>query len=215
VCAPAAALAAVRPFAGDGAQGVFRADLAGLAVAAALGGALPSASWRAAAVPAIAALLAGVVHALAAGSWAGAPGLALLVLGVALSAAGLAHLGRLCGAPSDAAALVAAGVPWAAMAGLFWADDVAARLSAAARFPLRQAVLHADPATAAAYGAGFDRLRDSRVYDTVPLATSMVEPPDAVATGLLWVAFGAAAWAAARGLATLRAAGARRWAASS
>jgi hypothetical protein len=197
----------VRPFAGDGVQGVFRADLAGLAVAAALGGALGGASWKAAASAAVAAVLAGLVHALVAGSWGGASGYALLVLGVALAAAGLAHLGRLCGAPSDAAALVGAGVPWVAMAGLFWADDVAARLSGALRFPLRQAVLHADPATAAAYGAGFDRLRDSRVYDTVPLATSMVEPPDAVATGLLWVAFGAVAWGAA--------AGARRWAASS
>jgi hypothetical protein len=31
----------------------------------------------------------------------------------------------------------------------------------------------------------------------VPLATTLVQPPDAVPTGVLWLAVGALAWAAA------------------
>jgi hypothetical protein len=191
---PAAALAATAWAGEGGARGLFHADVAALVLAAAVG------AWGAAgrrallALPA-SAVAAGVVHAAFARSPEDGGAMALLVLGVGVAASGLASVSRALGAPAAAGGAVAASVLWAAMVGLSWADDVAESLPQERRGSFRQAVLHADPATAAAYGAArFDRLHDLRVYETVPLASSMIEPPAAWTTGASWAGVGLALW---------------------
>jgi hypothetical protein len=139
------------------------------------------------------ALLAAGTHALLGGG--GLPAFALLVLAVGAAASGLAAVGRVVGAGAAGAGAAGAGVLWVAMTGLLWADDVAAGLAPARRHPFRQAVLHLDVATAAAYDAArHDRLREPAVYERVPLATSLVEPPAALPTGAAWLALGVCAW---------------------
>ena len=118
-----------------------------------------------------------------------------------LAAHGLHALGLALGSRGVVAGTVAFALLVVAMCGLVWADRVADALPRSARWSVRQAVLHLDPATAFAYAAaGFDRLHDGPVYATYPLASSVVERPGAWATAGLWGAVGLLAGAAALGL---------------
>jgi len=201
---PALAGALVAAF-GGGAEGRFRSGLAALAVAAAvfafaqltLRQAVASLAFGAAAVGAL--------------LWAGGAtpegALAALVLcaGVGLAALGLAELGRVVGAPPVASGAVALALLTAGLTGLFWADPLAERLPRAARWGVRQALLHLDAGTALAYDAArFDRLLDLPVYATVPLAATSIERPRAPVTAALWGALGLTCAASAAGLRTLR-----------
>jgi len=157
--------------------------------------------------------LLGLVHAVAraslGGGVSGAVEVALVAAGVALACAGLRALGRRLACPPAAAGAVAAGVLWLACAGVWWADDLAARVPAARRNAVREAVLALDPFTAAAYGAAdFDRLRWRPVYDATVVATSSVRMPRATDAALPWGTLGALAAAGALGF-RRRAPGAR------
>jgi hypothetical protein len=183
-----------------GADAALPAALAGLLAALALMaplGAFGARGSRALVLVPLAALLAGAVHGLLEADAARGAAASALLLGVGAATGGLAAVGRRVGAPDVPAGAVAAGVLWVAMLGLLWADPVAAALPRARRHGFRQAVLHVDPALAAAYGAaGHDRLRDPSVYFAVPLASSLVEAPGAFWTGATWLGVGLLAGAA-------------------
>lgn len=200
-CAPAAAMLAVAPFAEDGAHGLFQSDAAALAATAALWAFVARARPRVLGLLALATVPAAGVHLLLGGTPGSLVGWCALLLGVGAAAGGLALLGRRVGAPGVSAAVLATAVPVTAMLGLFWADPLGDVLPQAGRYAFKQAVVHADAATAAAYGAAdHDRLHEARVYREVPLATEAVEPPAAVSTGLLWLVVGVLAGGAACGL---------------
>jgi hypothetical protein len=196
--APAAALLFVAGGRADDAEVLFGADLAALVAAALVGGFLAPTVRSALGRVAVAGVLAGAAHGVAAGSFDRAPLLALVVLAVAAAASGLGALGRRLGTPSLAAGAVAAGVLGAGMTGLWWADDVAEAVPPPRRHALKQAVLHVDVATAAAYDvAVYDRFHDPVVYRDVPLATSLVRAPSAAPSALLWLSVGLVTWSAA------------------
>lgn len=202
---PAVSLLVVAWTGSGGPQGRFRAALAGMVVIVALGAFSSTGSGvrglrrvltRVVAAAGLAALAYRLGFARADGS--GAFGLLVLYLGVGAGASGLAALGRTMRSPALVAGVVAAGVLWTAMAGLFWADPVAERVERTRRRSFRQAVLHVDPALALAYGAvGYDRMRSEEVYSEVELASSYYERPGAATTGSLWLVAGLAAWGAA------------------
>jgi hypothetical protein len=188
----------VRAARGPGSESLFQADLAALATVAGVGGFLLRAVSALPVRIGVGALAAGLAHLLLSGSPGGGAALALLVLAVGAAAGGLAALGRRGGCPPFAAGTIGAVVLWVAMTGLFWADPVAQLLPRAARRPLVEAVLHVDPATAAAYSAaGFDRLREPRIYAEVPLASTMTATPRATTTALGWIGVAGLAWALA------------------
>lgn len=196
--APAAAMLVARVFADEGARGLFQADAVALAVTATLAAFGARFDRRACAVLAGACVAVMAVHGVLGGGLAGALRLGALALGVGTAAGGLALLGLRLGAPRSTAGVIATSVPVLAMLGLFWADPVGDRLPAGERFAFKQAVLHLDAATAAAFGAaGFDRFHDTRVYQEVDLATEAVRAPDAVPTGLAWFILGLACAGAA------------------
>ena len=182
-----------RAFADEGPRGLFQADAVGLAIVATLAAFGARLERRALLVfvGSLAALM--LVHAVLGGGLAGALRLGVLALGVGAAAGGIALLGLRLGAPRVSAGVIATSVPVLAMLGLFWADPVGDRLPREKRFAFKQAVLHLDAATAAAYGAAdFDRFHDTRVYQEVDLATEAVRPPEALPTGLAWLALGLA-----------------------
>jgi transposase len=196
--APAAGLLLAGLLAPDGPKGLFQADLVGLVLAAGCGAFGVRGRLVPIAALAVAGLLCGLAHAALAGSFTRLPDLWLLVGAVGAAASGLAALGRAVGAPALSAGTVGASVLWIAMTGLFWADPLAETLPATRQYRFRQAVLHLDPATAAAYSAArFDRLHDPRVYRDVPLAASLIRPPAASHTGSAWLAVGLLAWGVA------------------
>ncbi len=150
-------------------------------------------------------VILGLFHVLAAGwleverSFANGAAFGLLVLAVAVAALGLAWLGRSLGASRSAAGVATLAVLVVAMLGLLWADPVGDRLPQGKRYAFKQAVLHVDIATAAAYGAAsFDRFHDPVIYREVDVAADAPRAPGAVPTGLLWLVVGlvsgAAAW---------------------
>lgn len=200
IALPALALLAVWWAEPASPAGRFRAALAGMVVITALG----AFGARASGVPVLrgvvprlvsAAALAALAYGLLSADPSGALSLFVLYLGVGAAASGLAALGRAMRTPSAVAGTVAACVLWTAMAGLFWADPVAEHIDRTRRRPLRQAVLHVDPALALAYGAvGYDRLRSDPIYFEVPLASSLYERPAALTTGGVWFLAGLAAW---------------------
>jgi len=129
---------------------------------------------------------------------AGALALTVLIAGSAAAASGLAAVGRAIGTPALPAGALGAAVVWVAMTGVFWADDVAASLPYGKQHAFKQAVLHADAATACAYGvADFDRLHDPVVYGKVELASSLLTRPDPFPTGALWLCLGLLTWGVA------------------
>ncbi len=202
---PALAALAAWPLSADGAAGVFQTALAGLVVVVGVAAFLVrSRRWDLAALGAACVLLA-LVHALRAGSLAGAPALFLLAAGVCTAAAGLAACGRALGTPALTAGTAAGAVLWVAMCGLMWADDLAEALPRERRPAFRQAVLHLDAATACAYDvADFDRFHDPLVYRKVPLAASLVRAPAAPPTALAWFVLGVLAWGAGGALCCAR-----------
>ena len=138
------------------------------------------------------------VHLVLGGSFATLTPMAILALGVGAAAGGLALLGRRLGAARGTAGVIATAVLVVPMLGLFWADPVGDRLPQAKRHAFKQAVLHLDAATAAAYGAAdFDRMHEPRIYQDVRLAAESTRPPEAVPTGLAWMLFGLALGAVA------------------
>lgn len=145
-----------------------------------------------------AALLSACVHAALIRGVDGAPAHFLLTLAAGTATAGLASVGRAIGAGRVPAGAVASAVLWVAMTGLFWADDVSEALPASKRRDFRQAVVHADLATASAYGAaGFERMHDGPVYSRVPMASALVGRPSAPHTAGAWIAVGLALCGAA------------------
>lgn len=186
------------PFTDDGAQGLFQADAVGLLATVALWAFLARLDRHTLAVLVVSSVPAALVHLALGGSVASLGVMALLCVGVGAAAGGLALLGRRLGAPAATASVLATAVLVTAMLGLFWADPVGDRLPRAKQFAFKQAVLHLDPATAAAYGAAsFDRFHEPRIYSDVKLAAEAVRPPDAVPTALAWLLLGLAAGAAA------------------
>lgn len=106
---------------------------------------------------------------------------------------GLASLGRALRCPDPGAGVVAGLVLLAGLLALGWVDAVAEEVRPEARTAVRQAVLRADLATAAAYDvARHDRLHEPAIYDTSTIASLPVELPRALPA--------AAGWAAAGGL---------------
>ena len=181
--APVAALLIVRLLGEGNASGLFRADAAALAVTATLWAFVAEPAPRRLGVLVLAAVVLVPVHALLGGGFGGGLHLAALALGVGAGAGGIAVLGRRLGAPRVGAGVVATAVLVLAMVGLFWADPVGDRLPHAKRFAFKQAVLHLDAATAAAYdAAAFDRFHEPRVYAEVPLVTEAVRAPTALPT---------------------------------
>lgn len=175
------------------------------AVVGALMAAAALEAWPAARVrapfraPSQAALAGAVLLALGA-SPATALAQAFLIAAVALTAGGLAALGRRIGAGWLGAGAVGLGLAAAGSLGLFWADPLAEAVPPERRPRLRQAVLHLDPVTAAAYAEpGFDRLRSrTAIYRDVPLASSLIEAPRPLATGSAWLLLAVCLWGAAR-----------------
>ncbi len=195
---PVLAFVAVRLAGGAGAAGTYRAMAFALVASAAVG----AFCARSAAVSSLRAVVVAATlgGAAAVSTTEVARGLAAAFLGgsVVLSASGLSALGRRVGAPGVAAGAVAASVLWVAMLGLYWADPLSEHVPLALRRGVRQAVLYVDPVLAASYGAaGHDRLHDPDVYFEVPLASSLIQAPDARTTGLTWTAVGLLSWAAA------------------
>ena len=191
----------VAPFAADGARGLWQADAAGLAARAVLWAFAVRLDGRSLRLLALAWPLAGLAHLVLGGGLGSVLPILVLGVGVGCAAGGLALLGRAVGAPRGAAALLACAVLTVAMLGLFWADPVGDRLPPSKRFAFKQAVVHLDAATAAAYdGAAFDRFHDERVYADVKLASGAVRPPEGVPTGLAWLVVGLLSGAAAAGL---------------
>lgn len=182
---------AALPFADEGPRGLFQIDVAGMAAFATVA-AFALRPTRASMLGLAAALLpALLVHVILGGSVASLGALAVLMLGVGSAAGGLALLGRRVGAPDGSAGVIAMAVVVVGMLGLFWADPLGDRLPREKRFAFKQAVVHLDAATAAAYdAAAFDRFHGTRVYAEVPLATEAVRQPTAFATGLAWLVLG-------------------------
>jgi hypothetical protein len=206
--APAAAFAVVAIVGEGGARGLFLADLAGLLGLAAAGAFALRPSGREVAALAGAAGLLAALHAAWGDGAGGTVALLWLALAAACVASGVAVLGRALRAPRVPAGTAAFGLLCAAATGLWWADPLAASLPRERRFVVRQAVLHADLATACAYdAAGYDRLHDPAIYDHVPLAASLVRTPGAPVTGGAWLVVGLLAWGAAALLRVPRAKG--------
>ncbi len=183
----------------QGAEGRFQVVVAAMCVAAALE-AFPRRTARAVfRAPTqgvvLLALLLGLGASLETALTQGA-----LLVGVALAAGGLAALGRGVGAGWVGAGAVGLALVCVAMSGLFWADDLAAGVPLERRPALRQAVLHLDPATAAAYAEpGFDRLRSRpEIYRDVPLASTLIAAPQPAHTAAAWLLLAAALAGAAR-----------------
>lgn len=186
-----AAYALARLLGPAGGEGAFVAGVAALLVGAGLlahrGGGLAEGGLGALGVG----LLLGLCALLDLRDPARAAGAAALGLSAALAAHGLARLGTALGAGPAGAGTAALLVLAASLTGLTWADPLAERAPPPRRWALRQAVLHADLATAYAYGAaGFDRLLHGPVYSGVPLASSSYERPGAWGTAGAWGALG-------------------------
>jgi hypothetical protein len=195
---PAVAIGVAASFLPEHPARSFQADVAVLAVTAGAWGMIPATARATALLVLPSALLPSLVHGAAFGLWEGAARLGALLVAAALAASGLAAVGRRVGAPGVAAGAVAACVLWTAMAGLWWADRVAEGLPPVERHGFRQAVLHVDLATAAAYDAAdYDRFHDPDVYARVPLASALMERPRALTTAAVWGVAGALAWAVA------------------
>ena len=174
-----------------GVEGLFQAGLAALVVAVLVFALLPLPVRTFLAAACSAALAVGLAHVVAGAGVSGGTAAALLTASHAVAAAGFAAQGRRLGAGPVAAGAVGAALLAVALQGLFWADDVAERLPAPRRWPLRQAVLDVDGATALAYdGAGFDRLAHPPIYAGVPLASSTHARPTAARAALVWATFG-------------------------
>lgn len=189
--APASAMLVAAIGRAEGAEGLFHVGLAALAVMGAVGAfGTPTVRSALVRVP-IAAVAAAIAFAVLGGGPGGACACGFLLLAVGLAAGGYAAWGRKLRTPRLAAGAIAAGILWVAMCGLFWADGVAEHVPLEERRPLRQAVLHLDPATALAYDAAhFDRLLDPVVYWDVQLASSTIEQPRALSTGTAWLVTG-------------------------
>ncbi len=200
------------PGAAPGSKGLFQADVAALVAIAVVGAFAVDCSLRGALALLVLAALPAGVHWLLGGAFVGAPALAVLALGTAAAASGLAVLGRSIGAPRAAAGVVATAVLCTAMTGLRWADALAEHAAPQDRRTVRQAVLHVDLALACAYdAAGHDRLHDPEVYRHVPLAATLIERPTALRTGAIWMGVGFVCW----GLGAVGARRSRRRAAAS
>ncbi len=181
----------------DDARGLFQAHLGALVAVAATCAFAVRARIGDAVALVVGAGLCAVVHL----AWRGTDGafaLAVLVAGSGAASSGLAAVGRAIGASALPCGALGAAVVWAAMSGVFWADDVAASLPYGKQHAFRQAVLHADAATACAYGvAHFDRLHDPVVYARARLAETLLTRPDPLPTGALWLCLGLLAWTVA------------------
>jgi hypothetical protein len=189
---PAAAQGLVHAASTGGTRGVFQADLTAMVAIVAIAAFAVRGGRRGLWLVPGAAALSVLVHlGIAGGDGALSHGLLLLAAGVA--AGGIAAVGRAIGAGRTASGAAAGGVLWLAMTGLFWAGEVAEVLPEPKRRAFRQAVLHADLATASAYGvAGFDRMHDGPVYRRVALASTLVGRPSAPHTAGAWLAVGLA-----------------------
>jgi hypothetical protein len=196
--APVLAGLVARAFGAEGPAGRFQAGLAALLAAASLGAFVARGPRDVAALAGACALAAPFAWI---GGATGGQGLALAALCAAAAGAagGVASLGRALGARDPGPGAVALAVLATSACGAFWAERVAERLPVVERPLVRQALLHADLATALAYGAaGHDRLREPGIYESVPLASSTVEVPRAGPTALLWAGVALAALLAAR-----------------
>lgn len=183
----------------QGAEGRFQVALVAICVAAALE-AFPLRTLRAVfRAPTQGVVLMGLLLILGA-TLETALAQAALLVGVALAAGGLAAVGRRVGAGWLGAGAVGLALVCVAMSGLFWADELAAGVALERRPALRQAVLHLDPATAAAYAEpGFDRLRSRpEIYRDVPLASTLIAAPEPLHTAVAWLVLAAALTGAAR-----------------
>ncbi len=180
----------------DGGRELFQAHLGALVAASAICAFAVRARRLDAAAVVVSALLCAVLHLIWHGD--GAFALAVLIVGVGAASSGLAAVGRGIGTSALPAGALGAAAVWVAMSGVFWADDVASSLPYGKQHAFRQAVLHADAATACAYGvADYDRLHDPLVYAKVELASSLLSRPDPIPTGALWLCLGLLLWGVA------------------
>ncbi|MDJ0973756.1 MAG: hypothetical protein QNJ98_04795 [Planctomycetota bacterium] len=189
---PIVAHAGLLAFGADGTLGAFQAGAVLLVATAGVFAFLPL-TWREVAVllPGVG-LVSGLVHAGVVGV-AGAPALLWLVLAVGMAAAGMAAFGAAIGTSRVAGGVVAVLLLAVGMTALFWADDVARELPVEKRREARQAIVYIDLLLACAYGAAdHDRLHDTEVYDAVPMASDLIEPPSPLPTGAVWLGVGLA-----------------------
>ena len=97
---------------------------------------------------------------------------------VSCVALGLSRIGHTLGLDRFRAGLAPALVITLACTSIAAADPIGDAADVTLRFPIKQALINVDPTTVCAYAAsGHDRLHDPTVYDHVPLASSLIQPP--------------------------------------